>query len=203
MVMLNAGDNGLKKEPKMSLLPTSFDPSEHDFICGRGRKIFMHVGNQRFRHIVESRLREYSNATTKLEKSNIICEMVDHVRSNSPHGGFVKKASKDGRWYQLGDFLSREKTSQAFRDALVDTNKWIKDSKKELRARKPHIAAASDVTFQASLAQLIKHPSTDNGAKPQSAGNHFGGKSVEAQDPTSKLYPATEQAVIDEWSIFE
>jgi hypothetical protein len=118
--MLNVGDNGLKKEPKMTLLPETFYPSEHDFVCGRGRKIFMHVGNQRFRQLVESRLQEYSNATTKLEKSGIICEMVVYLRANRPHGGFVKLNAKDGRWYQLGDFLSREKTSQAFRDALVD-----------------------------------------------------------------------------------
>jgi hypothetical protein len=239
MVLLNFSDNGLKK--KMILLPESFTPSAHDFVCGRGRKIFMHVGNQRFRQLVESRLQEYSNAATKLEKSGIICEMVLYLRSNSPHGGFVKKTAKDGRWYQLGDFLSREKTSQAFRDALGD-------QQKELCDRKPHGIAVPDATFQASLrAQLIKHPSTTDGAKVEEAlslvtpqqgagivsyhpcsqysslcNSEWASQNVallkahddfkqipslyktfEAQDSTSKLNQATEQAVIDESSTFE
>jgi hypothetical protein len=183
MVMLkNFGDNGLRGGPKMILLPESFSPSEHDFVCGRGRKIFMHVGNQRFRQLVGSRLQEYCSAATKLEKSCIIGEMVDHLRS---HGGFVKKSLKDGRWYQLGGFLSREKTSQAIRDALADQRKSNSESKKELRSSKPHRAAVSDVNFQASLrAQLIKHPSTNNGTKAE---NRFGGQSI-SQDSLLPLF---------------
>jgi hypothetical protein len=248
MAMLNLSDNGLKKEPKMRLLPESFTPSKHDFVCGRGRKIFMHVGNQRFRQLVERRLQEYSNAANKLEKSCIICEMVLYLRTSSPHGGFVKRNSKDGRWYLLGDFLSREKTSQAFRDALVDQHRSIDDSKKQLHVRKPHGTAVPDATFQASLrAQLIKHPSTTDGAKVEEAlslvtpkqgagivsyhpSSQYSSlynsewasqnvallkandefkripslyKTFEAQDPTSKLNQATEQAVIDERSTFE
>jgi hypothetical protein len=162
----------------MTLLPESFYPSEQDVVCGRGRKIFMHVGNQSFRLLVESRLQEYSDAHTKIEKSCIIGEMVDHVRTNSPHGGFVKRSPKDGRWYQLRDYLSRENTSQAFRDALSDQYRTINDSKKQQCIRKPH-RVVSEGTFQASLRTQIKHPSAKNaGAKTQSIGNLVGGQSV-------------------------
>jgi hypothetical protein len=151
--------NGMsKKEPKMRLLPESFRPSEQDVICGRGRKIFLHVGNQHFRQLVESRLQEYSNAATKLAKSCIICEMVVHIRTNNPHGGFVKMSSKEGRWYQLRDFLSREKTSQAFRDALSDQYRSTNESKKFRRSIMTH-RSVSEGDFPATLQAQLKHPS--------------------------------------------
>jgi len=114
----------------MTLLPENFQPGEYDVICGRGRKIFMHAGNEKFRRMVADALEAYSNTVTKLEKSYILCEIVAQVRQNSPNGGFVKKDPKDGRWYEVGDFLAREKTSQAFRDALHDQYKSSNTAKK-------------------------------------------------------------------------
>jgi hypothetical protein len=114
----------------MTLLPEDFVPSENDVICGRGRRIFMHPGNEKFRLMVSECLEEYSSTVTKLEKSLILCDIVAQVRANSPHGGFVKKDGKDGRWYEVGDFLAREKTSQAFRDALHDQYKSSNTAKK-------------------------------------------------------------------------
>jgi hypothetical protein len=144
-------------------------------VCGRGRKVFMHVGNQSFRQMVESRLQEYSNAATKVEKSCIICEMVVHVRTSSPHGGFVKRSSKDGRWYQLRELLSREKTSQALRDAFADQcGSSTNEIKKLRRDRKPH-RAVSEGSSQAPLQAQPKHPSANNGAKARSADNLSGG----------------------------
>jgi hypothetical protein len=80
--------------------------------------------------MVSERLEEYSSTVTKLEKSLILCDIVAQVRANSPHGGFVKKDGNDGRWYEVGDFLAREKTSQAFRDALHDQYKSSNTAKK-------------------------------------------------------------------------
>lgn len=114
----------------MTLLPEDFVPGDNDVICGRGRKIFMHPGNERFRLMVSECLEEYSNTVTKLEKSYILCDIVAQVRANAPNGGFVKKDSKDGRWYEVGDFLAREKTSQAFRDALHEQYKSSNTAKK-------------------------------------------------------------------------
>jgi hypothetical protein len=69
---------------------------------------------------------------TKLEKSYILSDVVEKVRANSGVGGFVKK-DKEGRWYEVGDFLAREKTSQAFRDVLHDKYKSSNTSKKKRR----------------------------------------------------------------------
>lgn len=118
----------------MRLLPEDFVPGEHDVICGRGRRIFMHAGNVRFRRMVEDCLEEYSSTVTKMEKTFILGDIIAQVRANSPDGGFVKKDPKDNRWYEVGDYLAREKTSQAFRDALFDQYKSSNTAKK-LRKR--------------------------------------------------------------------
>ena len=117
----------------MRPLPDSYYPGEYDVICGRGRRIYNHKGNENFRKLVDSRLADYKKSITKADKSYILCEVVAQVRALSPYGGFVKKCIQDNRWYEVGDFLSREKTSQAFRDALHDKYRSSNESKKTRR----------------------------------------------------------------------
>lgn len=75
-------------------------PGPHDVICARGKQALNHPGNLRFREMIAQSLDEYSEASTKLEKSNIVSTIVDAVREASPHGGFVKEV--DGTWYEVG-----------------------------------------------------------------------------------------------------
>lgn len=116
----------------MVMLPEGFEPGEYDVICGRGRKSFHHLGNSCFRDLVARCLERYANAT-KVEKSFVLSDVVNQVRQLSPNGGFVKKDQSSGRWHEVGDFLAREKTSQAFRDALHDLYKSSNTSKKKRR----------------------------------------------------------------------
>jgi hypothetical protein len=90
----------------MRELPEDFQLGEYDVICGRGRKCFNHIGNQRFREIVLDLLDKYSESSSKLDKSYIICDVVNMVRKSSPLGGFVKKDANTGRYYEVGDFLA-------------------------------------------------------------------------------------------------
>jgi hypothetical protein len=88
-------------------LPQYFVPGENDVICGRGRKCFNHPGNKRFRGIVASYLEKYSKTNVKLEKTLIICDIVNKVRQNAcGQGGFVKKDPVTGLYYEVGDFLA-------------------------------------------------------------------------------------------------
>lgn len=103
---------------RIKLLPEHFQPSDKDVLCGRGRACKMWKGNQDYRELVVSNLEAYASSTSKLHKGMILSNIVQRVRINSPEGGFVKKDSETGRWYEVGDFLAREKTSQYFRDAL-------------------------------------------------------------------------------------
>jgi hypothetical protein len=87
-------------------LPSDYALGEQDVFCGRGCRCFNHIGNQRFRAIVESQLERYSAAKTKMDKTIVICEVVNYVRANSPNGGFVKKDPLSGRFFEVGDFLA-------------------------------------------------------------------------------------------------
>jgi hypothetical protein len=115
----------------MKILPLDFQPSDNDVILGRGRKIYAHAGNVRLRRLVSSCMREYSGTGNKFLKSYIIQQVMNRVRSSSPTGGlYVKRDPEDGRWYDVGDFLAREKTSQTFRDAICQHYKSSNTAKK-------------------------------------------------------------------------
>merc|ERR1712176_749104 len=66
----------------------------------------------------EQNLEEYSSTKSKTTKSYIIMSIVDQIRKGSPNGGFVKRNKDDGKWYEIGDHLAREKVSQCLRDSL-------------------------------------------------------------------------------------
>ena len=55
---------------------------------------------------IETEIDRYQEATSKLEKTIIVSQIVQTVRSNSPQGGFVK-LEQDGRWYEVGDHLGK------------------------------------------------------------------------------------------------
>lgn len=95
---------------QMIPLSDTFQPGPMDVICAKGKVALNHSGNQRFREMIRSRLEDYSNATSRLQKSFIVSEIVNAVRQASPCGGFIKQ--KDRRWYEVGDHIAREKTGQ-------------------------------------------------------------------------------------------
>jgi hypothetical protein len=103
----NDNITGLRKHTTMrstTLLPEDFVLSSCDVLCGRGSHCFNHEGNRKFRKLVSLRLQRYSSASTKHDKTQIICEIIDQVREDSPSGGFVKRDLETGRYYEVGDF---------------------------------------------------------------------------------------------------
>jgi hypothetical protein len=151
----------------MALLPEGFAPGDNDVICGRGRKCFNHSGNERFRVIVSGYLDKYSTATSKLEKSYMLSDIVAQVRKCSPNGGFVKKCPETKRFYEVGCFLAREKTSQAFRDALHDQYKSSNSAKKKRRqvsqaSKLQKAYSASNIGYDASEEPLDAYTATSS-----------------------------------------
>jgi hypothetical protein len=144
----------------MALLPEDFVPGDDDVICGRGRNCFNHNGNERFRRIVTGYLEQYSKSSSKMEKSYILSDIVAKVRKSSPNGGgFVKKCPETKRFYEVGCFLAREKTSQAFRDALHDQYKSSNSAKKKRRQVSQAVKlqksySASNIGYDASAEPL-------------------------------------------------
>lgn len=118
---------------RVTWLAPDFEPSPYDVICGRGKIAFNHAGNHRFRVTIDIYLQRYSKAKTKLEKSIIVMSIVDIFRQNSPTGGFVKRDTSTGRWFEVGDAVAREKVGQALREALLAHHEPEKHKAKKMR----------------------------------------------------------------------
>ncbi|CAB9496151.1 Nitrilase family, member 2 [Seminavis robusta] len=111
-------------------LPEDFAPSAHDVVIGKGKKFYFHAGNQWLRDVVAERIAEYSQATTKADKSNIISKVVEYISQN---GRFVKIDTHTGQWVYAEPLLCREKCSQTFRDNLAQTYRSSNVAKRNKR----------------------------------------------------------------------
>ena len=89
----------------MTPLPFGFEPSNADVLCGRGKKNYNSLGNQRLRRIVDSYVEQYSAATSRQDKSDILSAIVNDVRQASPHGGFIKQDPATERWFEVGAYF--------------------------------------------------------------------------------------------------
>lgn len=98
-----------------------------------GKEAKKHPGNLWFRSLIESHLEEYSECTTKLEKSFVVSKIIKTVRNKSENGGFIRKV--DGIWYDVGDRNAREKIGQHFRDLLHSRYRSSTKSKASIRRK--------------------------------------------------------------------
>jgi hypothetical protein len=96
-------------------LPDNYELNEYDVYCGRGNTSRNHMGNQRFRYIIDSNLDRYLHARNRIEKNVIITEIIEYVKS---HGNFVKQDLETWKYYVISNTLARDKVSQAFRDTI-------------------------------------------------------------------------------------
>lgn len=88
------------------ILPIGYIPGEFEVICGRGIDCFNHIGNKRFRQIVNDHLDLYSRTKNKYEKSFIISYIINNVRNQSQHGGFIRNDHSSTQYYEVGDFVA-------------------------------------------------------------------------------------------------
>jgi len=72
-------------------------------------------GNQILRQIVRDRTVLYEQAPTKKAKSAVVMEIVEQIRTERAHGGFVRKDYEMGRWIEIGELKAREKVGHAIR----------------------------------------------------------------------------------------
>lgn len=124
-------DNNPPLRPKQ-WLPKDFQPHPNDVLCGRGKTYREWPGNEQFRVIVETHLEEYKASVGRSEKGLILTRVVEAVRTQEGATGFLKQGGA-GRWYEVGDFYAREKTSQLFRDCLHEHYSSSNMTKKKKR----------------------------------------------------------------------
>eukprot|EP00980_Cylindrotheca_fusiformis_P031205 scaffold25978_cov122-Cylindrotheca_fusiformis.AAC.3 len=102
-----------------------------DVICGRDKLSHTHVGNKRFRQIIEMNRVSYQNATSRNEKTRITCQVIDAIRSSN--GRFLKLDERTGEWSDAGDICAREKVSHALRYAKDPNRPRIKKPRKVIK----------------------------------------------------------------------
>ena len=132
---------------KSTPLPYGFQPGPYDVICARGKYAWNSPGNRYFRSLVDEQVEQYASTKNKAERSVIVSNIVDTVRSKSSGGGFIKQEA-DGGWVEVGDTLAREKVGQLFRNALASSYKSSNRSKKRRRDEVAH-------KFQQSLTNVM------------------------------------------------
>ena len=76
-------------------------------LCGRGKQVSDHEGNQRLRSIVSTSIDQYERSNRQ-EKSALVRSIVQKIQNASPMGGFVRKDS-NGQWYDIGTSNAHEK----------------------------------------------------------------------------------------------
>lgn len=80
------------EEEELETVPA---PLDTDVLFGRDKIMFNHIGNVRFRLVIQSRAKEYEHAPSRRVKSSIVYSVVQNVHG---YGGRFLKKEKDGTW---------------------------------------------------------------------------------------------------------
>jgi hypothetical protein len=99
-------------------------PGRYDVLLGRGKGFQQHIGNLRFRHMIEEHFTQYESAS-KMAKTELTEEVVRIIKETS--GRFLKEDSLG--WTDVGDDVARLKASHSFR-SMRSTTAHNKDGKK-------------------------------------------------------------------------
>lgn len=141
------------------LLPEDFEPSAYSVICGRGRKTTDAVGNRRLAVIASLFAQRYSEATKKEDKSVIVSEILEIMRSASPdpHHAFVRHSN--GSWFRVENLHAREKIGTVLRDTLHSQYSSSTKSKlakrKQRKDRKKQTKKKEEVESEPSLTAFL------------------------------------------------
>lgn len=108
-----------KQHKKNEPMAEGYVPGSYDIICGdRSKHAMNHVGNRRFKIIINMHLDKYRHAPSRVDKTLIVISIVDWIRQSDPCGHFVRKDRRTGTWVDIGDQQAREKVGYALRDAI-------------------------------------------------------------------------------------
>ena len=117
-------------EPQQQLTDIQV-PGVNDVMCGRGGGTNNHIGNIRFRQLVNGHKLRYL-AATKSEKPMVSKEVVTIWRGLQPPGRFLQQSKKDsnqpggGTWSDIGVKKAREKASQCLRERTPEVLPFVK-----------------------------------------------------------------------------
>ena len=159
-----------------ALLPEGFEPSPYTVVVGKGRIPNSSVGNQRIRVLAAAMLPKYTKASSRSAKTQVISDLIQTVRNAAPAGPFVK--FKNGRWWEVGDHVAREKVGYIIRDLLHDQYRSSSRSKSVIRKQRKQeeldkqqedgdrVASASPIQSQHQILEQQTHQTRQTGLTP-------------------------------------
>lgn len=106
------------------------DVSENDVLCGREKVCFHHIGNRRFRLLINSCIERFGMSTSRAQKGVVVQSIVDSISAKG--GRFLKQDTSSKRWYVVEE-KAREKTNHALRDGLANQLKGLQHFRPAVR----------------------------------------------------------------------
>lgn len=125
----------LQDDGSVTRLEDGYRPHRFDVFCTREKENYFHVGNNRFRLLVDMRVERYMAAKTRTEKSVIVKEIIHAVRGSG--GRFIRKEVKhseetsvswdyrnseedaaDATYFDIGNRRTIDKVGHALRAAV-------------------------------------------------------------------------------------
>jgi hypothetical protein len=204
----------------MSSMTLVTTPNPNDVLCGRGRAIRNHPGNQRFLELIMQYKDEYMTAR-KGGKLDIVKTVMEGIKERN--GSFlqqVKGSTNNGNnsddqddaailrgvWTDIGEYRAMTKTSQAFRDLRAAANNAAKASsqttvasaiekiKKRTKQQLEHYMSSGSTTFGS---MKNKKQGTEDGvassADSSSDSSSAGSSSSEEEDSDSSSSGSSEE----------
>jgi hypothetical protein len=100
-------------------LEENYEPLTKDVACGRGADFYFHPGNIAFRNVLYHNLDRYCVSSTKLEKSQIVAEILHalHATDHEPVK-FIRFDNRKQRWYILDEEAAKQKIGQSIREII-------------------------------------------------------------------------------------
>jgi hypothetical protein len=118
-------------------LPASFQPTNLDVVCGRGKGSYNRPGNRRFRAIVQQHTEEYKAARSKLDKTMVLNRIMDRVQAQNSGNTMFLKVGKDGLFTVISDDNAREKVGHAIRESILAAEQSNHSGNHHLKQHQP------------------------------------------------------------------
>lgn len=120
-----------------------------DVLFGRGGLTNHHIGNLRYRDVIELHRQDYINSP-KTEKPNVARRIVKALRTGPNPGRFLKKDA-NGKWHEVNDQEAAWKASQALREK----SRWASMKKDKEGSN------ISDLMVTSAMMQVVESATTN------------------------------------------
>lgn len=98
-------------------------PQDNDVLFGRGGGTNFHQGNINYRKMIKNQQQAYINARQRSVKTQIISQIIQEVRQQTPSGRFVKFDDRIKLWFEVDEKEVKKKTSQTLREGAPQWRK--------------------------------------------------------------------------------